>query len=546
MSAAFFSHPEWLGPLAALWLAAGLALAAARLVAARRRRRLGAGIPASRPAMRSDLALWLALGALALALAGPRIGTRLVRMPASGVDVVFALDVSRSMDAADVPPSRIARARRAIAELLARLDPADRFALAAFAGRGVLLTPLTPDRDALVPLLDGLDTSLVAPASSHLDAGVRAALGAFEAGSERPRVVFVLSDGEDPERRGDLGGAEAARQDVRVLAAGFGTEVGSTLDDHGVPLLDDSSRPVVSRRDLERLERLAAATDGRVFAADAWGEIDLDAAAAAIRRDAGSRGSAREAWVLRRVRATWVAPLAALAFALLGLEGLPRPRRLARLRRPAPALAGAALALVAATPAPAGDPQAGDLAELESEVRDEPGDPRALIELGIARLERGQRDAAARAFLAAVFSARTPEEAATAYFDLGVAGLERSDYEGARDAFLDALAVDPRDAQARFDLEWTQQALAQHPAPATRPEAPEEQPKPAPPPPKAPPEKAREQAAPPAAAPSVPPPLGDDEQRRWLERVRDDPSAALRSALGGAPASGRRAGGPVW
>ena len=542
MSAALWTHPEWLAPIALVFASSAVALAGARVALRRRRTRLGAGIPLASGLRGSDLALLAALALLLLALVGPRIGSRVQRLPGSGVDVVFALDVSRSMDAADVAPSRLARARRAVEELLARLEPADRAALVAFAGRGALLTPLTPDRDALVELLSGIDSGLVAPTSSHIEEGLRAALGAFEPGSERPRVVLLLSDGEDTEHRGDSGAAELLRADVRVLAAGFGSEVGSTLDDGGTPLLDASGRPVVTRRDLARLQRLAEATDGGLFAADAWGEIDLAAAVAAIRRDAGSAPGVS---VERRVRAAPVAPLTAIAFALLIGEGLVRRPRLAWRRRTARSLAGASAVLVAALPAPAGDDALSTLASLEAEARARPGDPHALVELGAARLERGQRDAASRAFLAAALSTRDAQAAGVAYFDLGVAALESGDYPAARDAFLDALALLPGDARARFNLEWTLQALQQH-APVASPEPPEEQePKRAPtPPPAAPPEPdaARDEAEP---APELPQ-LSREEQQRWLERVRDDPRSAVRAAARSDVSGSRRSGGPAW
>ena len=541
MSAAFWIHPEWLAPLALACALAGAALGLAHLAQRRRRARLGAGIPLAPGPRSSDAALFAALALLALALAGPRIASRVEEIPGSGVDVVFAFDVSRSMDARDVAPSRLERARRAAAGLLARLEPADRVALAAFAGRGVLLTPLTPDRDALVELLDGVDTGLLAPASTDIEAGLRAARSAFEAGSERPRVVLLLGDGEDTVRRGDAGAAEALRADVRVLAAAFGTEVGSTLDDHGAPLLDRSGRPVVSRRDLARLQRLCEATDGGLFAADAWGEIDLAGALAAIRRDAAGAPGAK---VLRRVRAAPIVPLAALAFALLLLEGMPRRPRLGASRRDAQALAGAAAVLVAAVPAPAGDDALASTAALEAQARALPGEPAALIELGAARLARGQRDAASRAFLAAALSTDDAEAAGVAYFDLGVAALESGDYPAARDAFLDALALLPGDARARFNLEWTLQALEQH-APVANPEPPEAEdqpPKPAP----APPLEQPEPDAPRDEAQPEPPPLSPEEQQRWLARVQDDPGRALRAAARAEGVGQRKGSGPAW
>ena len=542
MTAALYAHPEWLAPLAAAVAAAALGLALARAASRRRRARLGAGLALCGGSRGSDLALLVAFAALALALAGPRIGSRTERVSASGVDVVFVLDVSRSMEARDVPPSRLERARRVVQSLLERLEPADRAALVAFAGRGLLLTPLTPDRDALAELLAGIDTGLVAPSSSHLDEGLRAALSAFEAGSERPRVVWLLGDGEDPEHRGDPGSAELARADVRVLAAGFGTEVGSTLDDHGTPLLDASGRTVVTRRDLPRLERLTEATDGQLFAADAWGEIDLTAADAATHRDAGTNGAPGER-VLRRVRAVPVVPLGALAFGLLLAEAWLEGARFALRRRTCLAFAGAAGVLVVALPAPAGDGALAPLASFEREARLHRGDPHALIELGAARLERGQRDAASRAFLAAALSTSDAQAAGVAYFDLGVAALESGDYAAARAAFLDALALSPRDERARFNLEWTLQALKQQ-TPVASPEPPEKKeperaPAPPPPQPEETSEDSQQQSAPPPA-------LSPEEQQRWLARVHDDPGRALRAAARGESPGARREPGPAW
>jgi Ca-activated chloride channel family protein len=517
-----FSHPEWLAWLLAAWCAAAAALLLARARAARLRRRHAPALWA-RPVPARDAALLLALAATCAALAGPRIGERVLRVPAAGLDVVLLLDVSRSMDAADVPPSRFARAQRAAQGVLARLAPGDRAALAAFASRGVLLTPLTPDHGALSELLEALDTDLVHPAGSDLASGVRAALSAFERGSERPRAVFVLSDGEDPERRGDLGSADALDAGARVVAAAFGSEAGSRVPDHGVALRDAEGTVVVSQRRADRLERLAAASGGALFLADAWGEIDLAAAVRELRREAGTAPSE---WVERRLPAVRVLPFAAAAFALLAAEGLALPRRAA-----AAALAALGLALLGGPGARAarGDDPEARLAAGER-------DAALFVALGAQRLERGEHGAAKRAFLAAALTARDPALAALAYYDLGVAALAEGEFAAARDAFFDALALAPGDREARFNLEWALAALAEGPpaAPAEPPPAPASDP--------APPESAPEPAR---LEPSAAPALDPDERRRWLGRVRDDLEQALRSAAGGT-ARARRPGERAW
>ena len=452
------------------------------------------------------------------------------------------------MDARDLPPSRLDRARRGAEELLARLGAEDRAGLAIFGSRGVLLAPLTPDRDALLEILSALDTGFVLPPGSDLGSGVAAALTAFAPLSERPRLLFVLSDGEDPERRREFGAAEAARAGVRVLAAVLGTDLGAEILDHGVPLRDIGGRVVHTRRDPRRLERLAGATGGAIFPIDGWGAFDFDGAARSIRRDAAAHPGTP---VARRVRAVRVAPLALLAFGLLIAEMLPRGRRPLwtrwglRARSPVSAgLAGVALLTGAAPTTPASH---GEIGAIEARMRAAPGDVRLLVRLGLARLERDQTAAAARAFRAAAVTAREPDLAALAYYDLGVTELERGELEAARDAFFDALALAPGDRRARFNLEWTLFGLEARPPPAPAPVESEADSPAVQRTKESVPEKPPEddETGEPASVPTYAnPPPSESDRARMLARVRDDPTRAFRSASG-RPESRRRSG-PAW
>ena len=231
--------------------------------------------------------------------------------------------------------------------------------------------------------------------------------------------------------------------------------------------------------------------------------------------------------MVRRERAVQVLPFAALAFALLLLEGLPVPPALRSGRR---AAAAAALLLLAAGPL-----------THEAALR--------LQRAGLEKLERGDTEGARRALEAAALAARETALAALAYYHLGVAHLAAGELEDARLAFFDALALDPEDAMARFDLEWTLAALARRPPPSPPAAASDEQelklPRPAP-------EAARERETEPApgerreAAPA-PPALGAEERQRLLDRVPDDPSRALRlTARSGAGGVAARAEAPAW
>lgn len=545
MNPAVLAHPEWLAPLALAFAVSGLALLGARSRARRRQRRLGIGAPA-RAAWR-DAAILLAGVAIAVALLGPRVGALEARAPSTGIDVVFLVDVSRSMDARDVPPSRLDRARRAVEEIAGRLEAGDRAALAAFAGRGLLLSPLTPDHDALVELLPGLDTALIEPASSRLGAGLDAATTAFEGASTRPRVIVVASDGEDPDRRDafDVEGLRALG--IRVATIALGSEAGGVVPDGAQTLRDRDGAVVRSRREPERLAGIARETDGEAFVADRFGRIDFARAATALRRDADAAGNRRSA---RRVGALRSVPFAALAFVLLLVEALPRG---VRPRRRAGAFAAlAALAALVSAGAHGADAPGREghrqrtalndaLETAAARVAASPSDARAQVALGLASLDAGRSDDAVRAFQAATVFARDEALAAVAYYDLGVASLARGDRDAARDAFFAALDLDPSDEQARFNLEWTLRR------PEAAPSAPADPAPPAPGAPEPPPEAERAEPGRKAAgrAPELPE-MSAAQRTRWLERAQDDPSRWLRAASEAAREPSARGKRPAW
>jgi tetratricopeptide (TPR) repeat protein len=328
-----------------------------------------------------------------------------------------------------------------------------------------------------------------------------------------------------------------------VVTVAFGSEAGAPVPQGDGWLRDRNGTPVRSRRDGETLRALASLTDGAAFEADAWGEVDVAVLAAELRRDAGA--SAGEAG-RRRVPAVRVAPFALLGFLLLASEfGSPgrhwRPRRSQAHAGAAATATLLALALLAPGEPFAAPDSTDEVAAVEAHLRGHPGDPRALLALGLARAERGQRAGAERAFRAAALLARDDGLAALAYYDLGVAALERGALDEARDAFFDAVALDPQSPRALHNLEWTLAALA------ARRETP--------PPPKPRPESSGERGRPELTPQSEgregdratrprPASLDPDEVRRWLDQAEDDPRRGLRAdARESGPRPSR---GPAW
>ncbi len=564
-------HPEWVAPLVLGLLATCAALLLARVRARRRLARLldaGARVVGERT--RGDGLLFAALVLVAVALVGVRIGTETVRIPATGSDLVILLDVSRSMAAADTPPSRMQRAHRMAAEVLRGQRAGDRAALAAFAGRGALLTPLTPDEGALLDLLPAIGPDLMSDRSSRLELGIEAAMGAFDPTSARPRTLLVISDGEHASDATEPAKPLLAASGVRVVTVAIGTDAGGAIPSQDGLLLDGRGRPVHSRRHPEALAELARAAGGESLLTDDFGQVPTASVLEALRR--GARPAA-DGWLEQDVpvaRSRWPAA-AALLLLLAECARLRRGQRAPQALRTrgmhAAAAAVASLVLVGA----GGDGRssgrqgsaAHDLADLERQLRRTPDDAHLLLRVGVARANEGSLREAERAFRAAAVRASEPRLAALAHYDLGVALLHRGHYEGARDAFFDALAVDPNDAYARFNLEWTLRAIAARPQGAGTDEGEEEQPDPSEPESEASASAEDERALPrPAPDPGpdpeeqpdptpaetrsrTAPPLDAQTAGRWLEQVQDDPARALRATAreGLAP---EEKSGPSW
>ncbi len=253
-----FAEPSWL----ILLLASLVAAAWVGLGSARRRtdwRSLGL---ADGPPPSGAWSWWFASLFLILALAAPRWG----RVPGSelppGHDVVFLVDVSRSMAAEDAVPDRLGLAKVAARSLVnpLRREPGNRAALVAFAGRAVVRCPLTEDLDVVVDGLLELRPGMIEPGGTDLGAGLAAALDVFDAEEHAEgRSIVVFSDGEDhantwPEVVGRLVAAEVV---VHVVA------IGDLDKDHPVPSPSPSpSNPAMTRRNDAALTQLAHATGG--------------------------------------------------------------------------------------------------------------------------------------------------------------------------------------------------------------------------------------------------------------------------------------------
>lgn len=208
----------------------------------------------------SALSLDLFLVLAVLALANPTWGEEPVEEDRESLDIVVSLDISRSMLADDVAPSRLGRSLTVVRSVSRQL-PSARFAVVAFKGDSSVLLPLTEDLNALETVLDGVRPELISAPGTDLERGLTAALDAFPDGSNAHQSILLISDGESlsgaPERAAD----RARRLGIPVVTVVAGTAEGSTLTDStGAVVTDEDGRPVISRAEPAALSSIAEAT----------------------------------------------------------------------------------------------------------------------------------------------------------------------------------------------------------------------------------------------------------------------------------------------
>ena len=200
-----------------------------------------------------------------IALAGPRWGFRWEEVEREGIDLIVALDTSRSMLARDVKPTRIARAKLAIQDLVEQMG-GDRVALVPFAGLAFVQCPLTLDYQAFRESLRATRVGIIPRGGTALAAAIDTSLEGAEGHQGKHLAVVLITDGENHEGDLDESLARAKERGVRIYTVGIGTVSGELInvEEGGQEsfLKDRKGQVVKSRLDESTLERIASETGG--------------------------------------------------------------------------------------------------------------------------------------------------------------------------------------------------------------------------------------------------------------------------------------------
>ena len=205
----------------------------------------------------------VAVGFLALALARPQTGSKLRTTEVEGREVVLVVDVSNSMLAEDVTPSRIERTRYAISRLVERMKE-DRLGIVAFAEEAEVLLPITGDYKMAEAMVKRLSPSLIAHQGTDIGEALEVALLSFTETTKesKSRVVILITDGEEHNQRTEAAIESAVAQGVMVCAIGIGTPEGTPLKIDGELIEDEDGKMVVTKLGEPLLQHIAEATGG--------------------------------------------------------------------------------------------------------------------------------------------------------------------------------------------------------------------------------------------------------------------------------------------
>ena len=201
-----------------------------------------------------------------LALMRPQWGFQWQEVKRQGLDIIVAIDTSKSMLADDIKPNRLERSKLAVRDLLKKLS-GDRIGLVAFAGSGFMVCPLTVDYGGFLMSLEDLNVNIIPVGGTNVGIAVETAIKGYENVPGKYRAVIIITDGENLEGDPLAAAKEAKNKGIKIFCVGIGTREGELIripNDQGQSefLKDNNGNFVKSRLNEDLLQKIALATDG--------------------------------------------------------------------------------------------------------------------------------------------------------------------------------------------------------------------------------------------------------------------------------------------
>ena len=212
------------------------------------------------------IVLSLAFACLAIALVNPKIGTKLETVKREGVDIVFAIDVSKSMLAEDIAPNRLEKSKQLVTQIINNLA-SDRVGIIAYAGKAFPQLPITTDYASAKMFLQSMNTDMLSSQGTAINEAIELSKTYFDDEQQTNRVLIIISDGEDHSEQAAAVAEEASEEGIRIFTIGVGDIKGGPIPEkrNGIVLnykKDNQGETVITRLNEETLKNIADAANG--------------------------------------------------------------------------------------------------------------------------------------------------------------------------------------------------------------------------------------------------------------------------------------------
>jgi Ca-activated chloride channel family protein len=213
------------------------------------------------------LAFLIGLAFLIVSLTNPKMGTKLETVKRQGVDIVFALDVSKSMLAEDIAPNRLEKSKQIITKIIDKLG-SDRIGIIIYAGNAYPLLPITTDHGAAKMFLQSASPNMVSSQGTAINEAIKLATSYYNNNEQTNRFLFIISDGEDHQDDASSAIAQATKDGIKTYTIGIGTEKGGPIPLKDIGVLqgykkDSKGEVVITKINKSTLKEIADNGNGR-------------------------------------------------------------------------------------------------------------------------------------------------------------------------------------------------------------------------------------------------------------------------------------------
>ena len=209
----------------------------------------------------------LGLTFLIVALVNPKIGTKTETVKRQGIDIVFGIDVSKSMLAEDVAPNRLEKSKQIVSQLINQFG-SDRIGIIAYSGSAFPVLPITTDYGVAKMFLQTMNPGMISSQGTSIDEAIEMATSQFDKKEKTSKLLILISDGEDHSENAEDAAIEASKLGIKIITIGIGTENGGTIplkNEFGEASnlqKDKDGNVVVTKRNAEILAKISKSANG--------------------------------------------------------------------------------------------------------------------------------------------------------------------------------------------------------------------------------------------------------------------------------------------